>query len=206
MESALTGNAGVYFVAARLSAMGLQCAPTFGNVPSVDILVSSRDGSASVGLQVKTTSYGTRTRGRRAAKKPDHYEWDIGSKSAKLNGRNLFFALVNLRGFQELPEVFIVPSKVIADYFTNHKLSRARFHPRIELLAPYKDNWGILGLKRIEAPEAVGGTNPFPGEPQANAEIEEAKLLAEARRGREEFKHIFLTDEQINTAKRWGRE
>ncbi len=35
MQTSLTGAAGVYFVAARLNAMGLQCAPTFGNVPNV---------------------------------------------------------------------------------------------------------------------------------------------------------------------------
>lgn len=34
----------------------------------------------------------------------------------------------------------------------------------------------------------------------------EADFLAEVRRDREELKHIYLTDEQINDAKRWGRE
>jgi hypothetical protein len=117
MHSSLIGSAGVYFVAARLNAMGLQCAPTFGNVPSVDILVSSIDGSALVSLQVKTTTYAMRERGRGDDKRPHHYEWDIGWKSARLDIPNLFFALVDLKSFAELPDVFIVPSRVIADYF-----------------------------------------------------------------------------------------
>lgn len=50
-SAALTGAAGVYFVAARLNAMGFQCAPTFGNVPGVDILVSNLRGSALVSIQ-----------------------------------------------------------------------------------------------------------------------------------------------------------
>src|SRR5260370_11044020 len=117
MHTSLTGAAGVYFVAARLNAMGLQCAATFGNVPSVDILVSSIKGSALVSLQVKTTMDGVRQRGRGDDKKPHHYEWDIGWKSARLNVPNLLFALVDLKGFAELPDVFIVPSNVIAEVF-----------------------------------------------------------------------------------------
>jgi hypothetical protein len=115
-SAALTGAAGVYFVAARLNAMGLQCAP--GNVPSVDILVSNLDGSKLVSLQVKTTMYAMRERGRGEHKKPYEYQWAIGWKSARLDNPNLFFALVDLKEFAELPDVFIVPSKVeVAAYF-----------------------------------------------------------------------------------------
>jgi hypothetical protein len=60
MHSLFTGTAGVYFVAARLNGMGFQCAPTFGNVPSVDVLVSNIDGSALISLQVKTITYALR--------------------------------------------------------------------------------------------------------------------------------------------------
>ena len=129
MHTSLTGSAGVYFVAARLNAMGFQCAPTFGNVPSVDVLVSSENGSALIALQVKTTVDGVRTRGRGQEKKPHHYEWDIGWKSARLSIPNLFFALVDLKDFTELPDVFIVPSNVIATYFEEgpEGWPRARF-------------------------------------------------------------------------------
>ncbi len=146
MHTALTGAAGVYFVAARLNAMGFQCAPTFGNVPSVDILVSSIDGAALVSLQVKTTMYGLRFRGRGEEKKPHHYEWEIGWKSARLNIPNLFFALVNLKNFEDLPDVFIVPSKVIARYFAAGPVNwpRARYHPLVNKLDRYRENWEII--------------------------------------------------------------
>jgi hypothetical protein len=147
MNPSLTGAAGVYFVAARLNAMGFQCAPTFGNVPSVDILVSSINGSVLISLQVKTTMNGLRERGRGRERKPHHYEWDIGWKSARLNVPNLFFALVDLKQFAELPDVFLVPSKVIADYFKGgnpETWRRARYHEHVENLAPYKNDWGTL--------------------------------------------------------------
>jgi hypothetical protein len=147
MNASLTGAAGVYFVAARLNAMGLQCATTFGNVPNVDILVSSISGSALLSLQVKTTMYGLRKKGRGDKKKPDHYEWDIGWKSARLDAPDLFFALVDLKEFVELPDVFIVPSQVIAAYFEGGDPTtwrRARYHPSIQDLEQYKNNWDTV--------------------------------------------------------------
>ncbi len=126
--------------------MGLQCAPTFGNVPSVDILVSSINGSALVSLQVKTTTNGLREMGSGDKRKPHHYEWDIGWKSARLSFPSLFFALVDLKWFAELPDVFIVPSKVVATYFEKgpEGWPRARYHELVEKLEPYKNNWDTI--------------------------------------------------------------
>jgi hypothetical protein len=154
----LTGSAGVYFVAARLNAMGLQCAPTFGNVPSVDILVSNLGGSAMVSLQVKTTMFAMRPRGRGENKKPYEYQWAIGWKSARLNTENLFFALVDLKEFAELPDVFIVPSKMIATYFEGgdpKTWTFARYHELIETLTPHKNNWDTIRNRLAELDSAV---------------------------------------------------
>jgi hypothetical protein len=157
LNSSLTGSAGVYFVAARLNAMGFQCATTFGNVPSVDILVSSINGSALVSLQVKTTMEGLRHKGRGDEKRPHHYEWDIGWKSARLNIPNLLFALVDLRSFTELPDVFIVPSNIIATYFQRgpEGWPRARYHETVETLASYKNNWDTIRSLLIDSDHAT---------------------------------------------------
>jgi hypothetical protein len=159
MSTALTGSAGVYFVAARLNAMGFQCAPTFGNVPYVDILVSNLNGSSVASIQVKTTSWAVRERGRGQLRKPHHYEWDIGWKSARANVPNLFFALVDLKDFVELPDVFIIPSSVITAYFEGgnpETWRRARYHTdSIEELAPYKNNWDTLRNRLAESEGAT---------------------------------------------------
>lgn len=144
----LTGTAGVYFVASQLAARGFHAAPTFGNAPSVDILVGMSDGAATLSLQVKTTMHATRSRGRGENKKWRHYEWDLGTKSAGLNQPGLFFAFVNLKGMKdEMPDVFIVPSQVIHDKFQKHlgkRPSRLRWHPKIEDAEPFKNNWDSL--------------------------------------------------------------
>ncbi len=144
----LTGTAGVYFVASQLAAKGFHAAPTFGNAPNVDILVGLPDGAATLSIQVKTSMHATRARGRGEKKKWDHYEWDLGTKSASLNQPGLFFAFVSLKGMEkEMPDVFIVPSKVIHDKFEKYlekKPSRPRWHPSIEDAEPFKNNWESL--------------------------------------------------------------
>jgi len=145
----LTGTAGVYFVASQLAARGFHAAPTFGNAPSVDILVGSPDGSATLCLQVKTSWYALRKKGKRGEEKVrHHYEWAIGKKSAQLNQSDLFIAFADLKGVQdELPDVFIVPSEVIFKYFEPHLKpgdTYVRFHPKVEWIEKYRNNWQIL--------------------------------------------------------------
>lgn len=146
----LTGVAGVHFVASYLSFLGFHAVPTTRNVRGPDLLVSSIDGFRSLTLQVKTTMWASRTRGRGESKKPHHLEWDVGWSSAKLNNPNLWFAFVDLKEFQELPDTFVVPSKVVFTYFEGgdpETWTRARYHPLLEEVAPYKNGWEQL--KRV---------------------------------------------------------
>jgi hypothetical protein len=145
MDSALVGNAGAYFVAARLSALGLICAPTFRNTPKIDLLVSDETGVAFVSLQVKTAMWALRERGGQ----PHHYEWAMNWTSARLDVQNLYFALVDLKEFEELPDIFIVPSHTVSAWFveqnaTPETWSWPRYHPSVEILAPYKNNFARI--------------------------------------------------------------
>ena len=143
----LTGVAGVHFVASYLSFLGLHAVPTTRNVRGPDLLVSSIDGYKSLTLQVKTTMLASRDRGRGELKKPHHLEWDVGWSSAKLNNPNLWFAFVDLKEFQSLPDTYIIPSKVVFAYFEGgdpEKWIRARYHPLIEDVAPFKNRWEQL--------------------------------------------------------------
>lgn len=146
-SSQLTGVAGVHYVAAYLAYLGFHAVPTTRNVAGPDLLVSDLSGSKALSLQVKTTIWAMRTRGRGDQKQPHHYEWDIGWGSAKINHPHLFFALVDLKEFQELPDVFIVPSEVIFEYFKGgdpETWRRARYHPEVGEIGQYKDNWDLL--------------------------------------------------------------
>ena len=146
--SQLTGVAGVHFVAAVLAHRGFHAIPTTRNIAGPDMLVSTLDGSRGISIQVKTTIWAMRNRGKGKERAPHHYEWDIGWSSARCNHPNLFFALVDLKEFRELPDVFVLPSKTIFRYFKGGDPKtwlRARYHPEIHEIEQYKNNWD--GLK-----------------------------------------------------------
>ena len=147
----LIGTAGVYHVASQLAQQGFHAAVTFGNAPSVDILVGQLQGAATLSLQVKTSQWAWRTRGRGQNKQPHHYEWDVGIKSAGLSHPDLYFAFVDLKlGKEEVPDVFIVPSNVVAAYFAPRmgKLTRYRWHPGLKEIEEYQNCWDTL-LNRL---------------------------------------------------------
>lgn len=159
-NSSLVGTAGVYFVAAKLNALGLHCAPTSGSAPSVDLMVSNEDGSRTIALQVKTTRRALRYRGRGEDKVPYECQWEIGEKCARLDSPGLWFALVDLKAedenssdFTELPDVYLVPSRVICRHFAEivrqydaagKKLIRWRYHKDVESLKRYRNAWQSL--------------------------------------------------------------
>ena len=144
-STVFTGTAGVYYVAYQLAGRQFHAAVTYGNAPSVDILVGLPDGGATLSLQVKASSWALRTKGRGKKKLPHHYEWAVGDKSAKLARPDLFFAFVDLRsGSGQLPDVFIVPSIVIRDAFRGAQLKWWRWHPKTEKIEQYKNKWDIL--------------------------------------------------------------
>lgn len=155
-NSALTGAAGTYYVASRLALVGLNAALTVGNAPGVDILASSLEGDAAVGIQVKTSSWAWRKRSERS-KVPHDYEWDVSRKLALRNDPDLFVALVDLKDSEqdglitELPDVYLVRSTQIYRYFQEFlrqegksELARWMYWPLVEDIEPYKNRWDIL--------------------------------------------------------------
>jgi hypothetical protein len=105
----LAGVSGEYFVAAELSRRGYICSVTLKNTKGIDILVCNEEATRTIGVQVKTNQI-------------NKSEWILNEKSEKLIDENIFYVFVNLRKVDELPEFYIVPSKVVAKFTsTNHK-------------------------------------------------------------------------------------
>lgn len=142
--TALTGTAGTYFVASRLAHQGLHAAVTHGNAPFVDVLVSLPDGSAAVSLQVKTSASALRKRGRGKNRVDHHYEWDLGRKAATTARDDLFVAFVDLKKYDKIPDVYIVPSRVLKKRYEGRNLKRWRYHPSLEEIKPYRNNWDLV--------------------------------------------------------------
>jgi hypothetical protein len=112
----------------------------------VDVLVSSPDGTRTLAIQVKTTEWALRLRGRGEQKVPFQLQFPLGYKAAKIDSENLLFAFVDLKGLDDdslVPDVYLVP----ADYVMRHcaewveEAKMVRLHIGIEEMEPFKNNW-----------------------------------------------------------------
>lgn len=114
--TALTAAAGEHHVAYVLSALGYPVAMTRGGSPTVDLMVGDLNGHDALMIQVKTSNWARRNFKRDANK--NRWEWDVGKKAMSLRGDNLLYAFVDLKWKESTPEdpdVFIVPSTIVAD-------------------------------------------------------------------------------------------
>ena len=102
MSNILAGVSGEYFVAAELTRRGYVCSVTLKNTKGIDILVCNEDATKTLGIQVKTNQ-------------KNRTEWVLNEKSEKLTDENIFYVFVKLWKIEELPEFFIVPSKIVSE-------------------------------------------------------------------------------------------
>ena len=119
--TSLTGAAAEHYVAYKLSALGFPTALTRGGSPAIDLMVGDLSGSKALSIQVKTSNSARRNFKREKNKHRDNWKWDVGAKGKKLKGDSIIYAFVNLKGTPSKernphPEVFIVPSLVVAQY------------------------------------------------------------------------------------------
>ncbi len=140
-----TGVSGEYFVAAELSRRGYVASLTLRNTRGIDILVSNRDATKSVGIQVKTSQ------GRRA-------HWLLNKKAEADLAENLFYVFVCLPKV-ESPVFYVVPREVVVRYVReSHRKwlgtpgRGGRRHVDNDMRnfkdpeGSYKDRWDLLGL------------------------------------------------------------
>jgi hypothetical protein len=150
-KAIFTGTAGVYYVMYRLARMGVHAAATHGNAPGVDIMAASPDGFKTIAIQVKTTVFATRQRGRGENKAPWQLQFPLGHHSADLNREQLVFVFVDLHPFDLTrplgayaePCCYVIPSKVIHEKFKGWMNLRPliRLHEQISWMNEYKDDW-----------------------------------------------------------------
>ena len=114
-KSQFVGAAGQYHVAYCLAVRGIHAAITMGNAPSVDIIASKADGSRTISLQVKTSSWAQKTSFKHRCR-----EFRASLVNAASN--RLWFAFVDLQETAEAgapkwsPKVCLVPSLWVAGF------------------------------------------------------------------------------------------
>ena len=144
----LTGTAGEHYVAYKLSCLGLIAALPRGGAMGIDVLVSNEDGSRTLAVQVKTTDWAMRTRGRGKDKVPFELQFPLGYKSAKIDNPSLVFAFVDLRGIrtETMPDVYLVPATFVSAHCQPwiEDAKMVRFHIGIDKLTEFKNAWNLV--------------------------------------------------------------
>lgn len=137
-RSQFVGLAGQYHTAFCLSVRGFHAAVTLGNVPDVDVLVASVDGSKALSLQVKTSRWAHR------GKRYGHTlrEWDVGNVNGK-SSPHWWYAFVDLQETPQgwTPKVFLVPSLWVGS-FVQPVWKRKMFLLPDSLWPETEEQWG----------------------------------------------------------------
>lgn len=146
MNKTLVAAAGEHFVAYKLSCLGYLAAPVRLGSPATDLLASTLDGGRTVAIQVKTTGWAERTRGRGDNKTPHHLEFPLGHAAVEKASERLIFCFVDLRGNQPdtPPDVYVVPAATILKEYKDTDIRKHTFfrhHRSIEQMAPFKNEW-----------------------------------------------------------------
>ena len=140
--TSLTGAAGEHYVAFQLTARGFSVALTRGGAPVADILVTNLKGNKTIAIQVKTSNWAYRPRPR---KKDPRWEWDVGIGGTKYSSRNLYYAFVDLKDWNEggSPDVFFVKSEKVANWL-NPKWRRIMYWIMYSDKDTQPNNWNLI--------------------------------------------------------------
>lgn len=98
-----SGVSGEYFVAAELSRRGYMCSITLKNTKGIDVLVSNDNSNKLLGVQVKTNNSNRKA-------------WVLNKKAEEISEDNFVYVFTNLKELGQLPDYYIVPSKIVAEY------------------------------------------------------------------------------------------
>ena len=157
-----TKSDSAHYIAYVLSCFDYICALVREGSPTIDLLASSIDGSKTLSIQVKTSLYANRNRGRGNNKKPHHLEFALGKKAVEHSANNFIFCFVDLKKAttSNTPDVYVIPSKVIKEHYAEKDLNKIkwlRLHWTIEKMEPYKNNWEPVHAL-LRTPSASSGS------------------------------------------------
>ena len=127
-DKALTGAAGEYYVAFRLTAEGYAVGLTPRRTSSIDLIVANPNIGKSITIQTKTMGIARGT--------ASWWKWRVGKSRQSPHG-TFFYAFVDLKSDpSQTPDVFIVPSGELAFFL--------EVYPAMAEGKEIKDVWCVI--------------------------------------------------------------
>ncbi len=161
LQNVILCACGEHYVASYLSGMGLVVALTRAGIPATDLIVTSETGGRSVSLQVKTgAAYNHVTHKKNPEE--DFWVWRVGRKAMNGAKESHWYAFVSVGDWPQRkdspsPEVFFVPSKIVAKTLReNPKSQRENGQYWFWMSDDEADKYrGLTGYRQIK--EAIAG-------------------------------------------------
>jgi hypothetical protein len=104
-DKALTGAAGVHFIASELSLRGLVALPTIRNTAGIDIVVVNKRGTWQANLQVKTS-------------RSKVGFWPVGKNFDDWRSPNNYYVFVRYISTEQRFEAFLESASDVAEHLT----------------------------------------------------------------------------------------
>lgn len=138
-KSKFIGEAGEHYVAYKLARKEYYVGLTLGNMPNIDLLVSSKEGLKSISVQVKTSNNAY----RKKRYGNEGYEWDVNTSVIGRNSLDFWYLFVDLKGNDNEPDIYIIPSIWVSE-FVKPEFSRKMFFLPKAAADLTRNNWSIL--------------------------------------------------------------
>lgn len=131
-KSQITGMRGVFLVAANLAKLGFVVSPTARNAAGADLLVTDRNCSRAMTVQVKANAKSSRY-------------WLVGKDAGNLISKSHIYVLVN-RCDDENVEYYVVPSRIVAQRARSFKRPNSTWYAiDREDIGKYREKWKAFG-------------------------------------------------------------
>lgn len=149
-------NAGLYFVAYKLTLLGFTAAfPRTASRDGIDLFATNADGTRSVPLLVRSSASARRTQ----AGDDFMVHFPLTRRTLAGVAEKALFCFVDLRCLQPAssPDVYVIPARRLKEEYTGlyiGRYSRVRHLRSLASVAPYRDNWQPLteSLLRFDSP------------------------------------------------------
>ncbi|HZK07548.1 MAG TPA: hypothetical protein VFC92_05060 [Bacteroidales bacterium] len=134
------GESGEHYVAYKLARKNYYVGLTVGNMPNVDLIISSNQGLKSISIQVKTSqgAYRKKRYGN------EGYEWDVNVGVIGRHSTDFWYVFVDFKWDENVePDVYVVPSLWVSE-FVKPEFSRKIFFLPKAAADQTRNKWEII--------------------------------------------------------------
>jgi hypothetical protein len=144
--------AGKHYVVYKLLMKGYPVGFSRANSQGIDLVINDREGNNAVSIQVLTSITAWVEYTRKPAN--NHWEWPISLINSTLDKSHFFYAFVDLKFGNGIPDVYVVPFAAVAEKFKPGFEGSDTVWIMTKEKAKFLAAWHLIG-RQLKAKKAV---------------------------------------------------